>query len=269
MKEKRQITQQEIEHRRRDAMDAAERCVRMLKERFGAHRVIPFGSAVGDGLWHVDSDLDLAVEGVSPEMLWKAERELETMVPTWLSVDVVPLECVSPDVRASILGGNPMPENPYLALKVRLEHELSDIERVVQGLESALERAGIAPDEFATRALASYVEDFYEGCERICERVAVTLDGGLPQGERWHQVLLGEPSGGGRPPLFGGSLLLELDAYRRFRHRVRHVYGYELEAGRVVALARGVKPVEERIRKAVEVVGRWLDSQVAGTSEKP
>ena len=31
-------------------------------------------------------------------------------------------------------------------------------------------------------ALASYVDDFYKGCERLCERVAVALDGGLPQG---------------------------------------------------------------------------------------
>ena len=41
-------------------------------------------------------------------------------------------------------------------------------------------------------------------------------------------------TGGGRPPVFGGSLLLELDEYRRFRHRVRHIYGYELEATRVL-----------------------------------
>ncbi|HIC95913.1 TPA: nucleotidyltransferase domain-containing protein, partial [Candidatus Bipolaricaulota bacterium] len=63
------------------------------------------------------------------------------------------------------------------------------------------------------------------------------------------------------PPVFGGSLLLELDEYRRFRHRVRHIYGYELEAQRVLALARGVKPVLARVQKALEAFGQWLEGQ--------
>lgn len=129
-------------------------------------------------------------------------------------------------------------------------------------------RTTTEPDEFATRALASYVDDFYKGCERICKRVAVTLDGGLPQGERWHQVLLGqmgESGGAGRPPLFGDPLLLELDEYRRFWHRVWHIYGYELEAQRVLPLARGVKPVLARVRKAMDVFGEWLEGQATST----
>ena len=94
--------------------------------------------------------------------------------------------------------------------------------------QEALERVGDEPDEFAVRALTSYIDDFYKGCERICERVAVTLDDGLPQGDRWHQALLGQMGavgGEGRPAVFRGPLLLELDDYRRFRHRVRHIYG--------------------------------------------
>lgn len=250
--------------RRQEALAVAERCAGVLKQRFGARAVIPFGSLVGDGPWHESSDLDLAVEGLSSEALWEAERQLEGMVPIWLEVDLVPLERAYPEVRARILGDRPMPENPYLALKARLEDELVGLERLARGVEAALGRAGAEPDEFATRALASYVDDFYKGCERICERVAVTLDGGLPQGERWHQALLGrmgERGEGGRPLLFGGQLLLELDEYRRFRHRVRHIYGYELEAERVLVLARGMKPILARVRKAVEIFGGWLRSQ--------
>jgi hypothetical protein len=58
------------------------------------------------------------------------------------------------------------------------------LERIAQGVATAVERVGEQPDEFSIRALGGYVEDFYKGCECICERVAVTLDGGLPQGER-------------------------------------------------------------------------------------
>jgi predicted nucleotidyltransferase len=253
-----------LEERRQEALALVAKCTRLLKSRYGAKQVIPFGSALGEGVWHQRSDLDLAVEGVSPEALWQAAKEIEAIVPAWLEVDLVPLERVYPEVRSRILGERSMPEDPHLALKIRLEDELIGLERIARGVATALERAGEAPDEFATRALASYVDDFYKGCERLCERVAVTLDGGLPQGERWHQMLLGqmgESGGGGRPPLFAGSLLLELDEYRRFRHRVRHIYGYELETERVLALARGVAPVLWRVKAAVTAFGQRLESQ--------
>jgi hypothetical protein len=54
-----------------------------------------------------------------------------------------------------------------------------------------------------------------------------------------------------------------LDEYRRFRHRVRHIYGYELEAERVLALARGVKPVLARVRQALEVFSEWLEHKAS------
>jgi hypothetical protein len=116
---------------------------------------------------------------------------------------------------------------------------------------------------FPTRALSSYIDDFYKGCERICKRVAITVDGSLPQNDRWHQALLGqmgEPGSKGRPPLFGGQLLLELDEYRCFRHRVRHIYGYELEAERILTLAQNVKPIFVQVQQAVEIFNKWLES---------
>jgi predicted nucleotidyltransferase len=258
-----------LESRRQEALAIVARCTELLECRYGAKRVIPFGSALQEGAWHESSDLDLAVEGLSSEALWQAEKELEAMVPPWLQLDLVLLEHAFPEMRSRILGERAMPEDPYLALKVRLDDELIGLERIVRGLEQALERAGEAPDEFTMRALASYVDDFYKGCERLCERIAVALDGGMPQGERWHQVLLGrmgEPGGKGRPALFRGSLLLDLDEYRRFRHRVRHIYGYELEAMRVLTLARGVESVLHHVKTSAAAFDRWLEGQ-AGRNE--
>lgn len=255
--------------RRREALAVVDRCAQLLKDNFGAKRVIPFGSVVGQGPWHEGSDLDLAVEGVSAKALWEAEKELEAVIPPWLTVDLVSLEHLYPEVHARVLGGKPMPDDVYLALKARIDDEVISLERIAQGVGTALERIGEHPDEFASRALASYVDDFYKGCERICERVAVTLDDGVPQGKRWHQVLLGqmgEPGGKERPRLFDSSLLLELDEYRRFRHRVRHIYGYELEAERVLALARGVRSVLRRVEAAVAIFSVWLEEQ-AGRSD--
>jgi len=263
---KQPITQAQLEGRQQEALSVAEQCSRILRERFGAEQVILFGSLAGDGPWHWNSDLDLAVTGLSSEALWEAQKQLEAVLPAWLTIDLVSLEKVYPEVKARILRTKPMSDHKYLALKDRLENELISLERVAQGLEAALERVGTTPDEFATRALITYLDDFYKGCERIAERVAVTLDGGLPQGENWHQLLLGqmgESKAEERPALWSGLLLLELDEYRRFRHRVRHIYGYELEAQRVLSLARRVKPLVANIKQAVTIFTKRLESQAS------
>jgi hypothetical protein len=77
---------------------------------------------------------------------------LERVVPGWLEVDLVPLERVYPEVRARILGEKQMPENPYLALRTRLEEELIDLDRLDHGLTESLKRVGATPDEFSARA---------------------------------------------------------------------------------------------------------------------
>jgi len=261
-----------FEARRQEALALVAKCTRLLQSRYGAKRVIPFGSALGEGVWHERSDLDLAVEGVSAEVLWQVEKELEAIIPSWLEVDLVSLDQVYPEVRRRILGERPMPEDPYLARKARLKDELIGLERITPGLAMALERAGDAPDEFAARAVASDVDDLYKGCERLCECVAVALDGGLPQGERWHQVLLGqmgEAGGGGRPALSGGSLLLGFDAYRRSRQRVRRIDGDALETARVLTLARAAESVLGRVKTAVVTFGRWLAGQAGASQQSP
>ena len=115
------ITQAQLESRRQVALSVVEQCVEILRERFGAEQVVLFGSLAGDGPWHWSSDLDLAVVGLSPEALWEAQRQLEAVLPSWLTVDLVSLEQVDPDVKARILRTKPMPENQYLSLKVRLK----------------------------------------------------------------------------------------------------------------------------------------------------
>ena len=253
-----------LAQRHQEALSIAEHCTEILQKQFGAKQVIPFGSLVGDTPWHEASDLDLAIEGLSREACWKAEAALETIVPPWLSVHLVLLESTPAEIRKHILEGSPLAENLRAALKLRLTAEIAALEPITSGLAEGLNRAGEEPDQFATRALASYVDDFYSGIERICERVAVTLDNDLPTGEQWHRTLLYQmgQSRADRPPLFSQNLLSDTDEYRRFRHRLRHIHGYELESTRVVALAQKAIALSEDIRQAVMAFCDWLeDSQ--------
>lgn len=258
------------EQRRHAAWAVAEQCTQLLQNEFGAAEVIVFGSLRGDTPWHKDSDLDLAVLGLPPEKLLKAYHQLETLIPSWLPFDLVALEQADDRIRDRILQTPPMSSNPLLALKTRLEDELITIEQTIQTLATLTAQADTIPEIALIPAAAGYVEDFYSGCERLAERVAISLDGGLPQGRNWHEQLLqqmaapGGPTGGPqRPPLWDSALLNELETYRRFRHRARHLYNVNLDGARVLELAQQVPMVFGKVQQAVSAFGEWLVQQAS------
>jgi predicted nucleotidyltransferase len=78
------------EKRKEQALEAAEACIRLLKERFGARRVILFGSLVGQSPWHEQSDIDLTVEGLAPEEFFHAYSACRDLLPQGLDLDLVP-----------------------------------------------------------------------------------------------------------------------------------------------------------------------------------
>lgn len=254
----------DLEQRRQQAIVAAKQCMQILQDDFGATEVILCGSLAGETPWHWHSDIDLAVRGMSKDAVWNAYSAIEDIFPHWLKVDLIPLEFAPTYLVDRILKKIPMPDNKYLALKSRIDDELKSIEDTISTIHKVFEQMEGVSDIIVAPALASYIADFYTGCEKISERVAVYLDGGLPKTKDWHQELLkqvAEPGGDNRPPLWSGSLLLELDEYRKFRHLERHIYKIELKADKVIALAEGIEPVFSKIKLAVAVFYQWLEKQ--------
>lgn len=72
-----------------------------LKSRFGVHRVVLFGSLAHEAWSISDSDVDLAVEGLSEDAYWDAWRLAEAMISD-RSVDLIELEKASPSLREAI-----------------------------------------------------------------------------------------------------------------------------------------------------------------------
>src|SRR4029434_6030827 len=98
------------------ALALATRCARILRDRFKASRVIPFGSVVGRETWHSASDLDLAVEGLPPEQFFQALAALRELLPPGLDVDLVDLEHAGEALRARILGADMLCGSAFRAL---------------------------------------------------------------------------------------------------------------------------------------------------------
>jgi len=221
------------EKRKEQALETAEACIRLLKERFGARRVILFGSIVGQGIWHERSDIDLAVEGLAPAEFFPAYSACRDLLPRGLDLelDLVSLEDAYPEMRARILGEVEMPDDPMLALQGLIEDELVALERVTQEMEDLLAKCAQPPTRIELRAMGSMLHEFYNGVERIFERIAIGLGEGMPQGSYWHADLLAQMAKareGERASMIDEPLRARLKDYLGFRHFFRHAYGHTL-----------------------------------------
>ena len=73
----------------------------VLKTRFGARRVILFGSLAHGGWFGPHSDVDLAVEGLTGGVFWDAWRTVEEAIGE-RAVDLVEIESAREPVRRAI-----------------------------------------------------------------------------------------------------------------------------------------------------------------------
>jgi predicted nucleotidyltransferase len=234
---------------RSEAQELADRCSRLLREQFGAKRVILFGSAAGDAPWHSQSDLDLAVEGLSSPDYWPALTACYELLPPGMKLDLILMEAAWPELRARLEGTVIMPEEPAAALAFEVGNELKNLERLVERLTKFLEDAPGKPDELQIQGIGKYIHDFYNGAERIFERIAVRVDGDLPAGPSSHTLLLqrmGQPFAA-RPAVIDRPLEMALAEQLRFRHLFRHTYGYDLEWGRVAELGRALPALLQQL----------------------
>lgn len=72
-----------------------------IKDRFGARRVILFGSLAHAGWFAPDSDVDLAVEGLTAENYWNAWGVAEEIIGD-KPVDLIEVERATESLRRAI-----------------------------------------------------------------------------------------------------------------------------------------------------------------------
>ncbi len=254
------------DERRRRVLQIAKECMALLKNRFGARRVILFGSLVGQGPWHSRSDIDLAVEGLPPADFFSAYSACYDLLPRDLdlNLDLVPLENAYPEMRARILGEMEMPDDPVLALKALVEDELIALDRVGQRMEELLAECAQPPTWVELYAMVGMLHEFYNGVERIFERITISLEEELPRGASWHVDLLAQVATSqekGRPAVITETLRTRLEEYLRFRHFFRHAYGYTLDWNQ---LRWKVESISETLQILHEQLQTFFDNLAEG-----
>lgn len=82
---------QKLNERFERAWEVARRGADLLRSQFKAEKVVVFGSLTNRELFHLRSDIDLAVWGLSDEQCWRAWGVLLDLSPEF-SVDLVNVE---------------------------------------------------------------------------------------------------------------------------------------------------------------------------------
>lgn len=157
---------------------------------------------------------------------------------------------------------------PEESLARRLAAEIEAELAALAGLVEECAAAPPASDVYAKRARGSILHDFYNGIERIFERIAAELNGGVPNSPHWHQQLVADMAlaiPDLRPAVIDASLRDRLAEYRGFRHLFRNLYGSLLDDERL-------RPLEQRLPEVFAIletqVGAFLEWLLGDGEEK-
>lgn len=152
----------------------------------------------------------------------------------------------------------------FIRLKAEILREFKDIERCCFELKELL---GLLENKnkstFDLRAIGSILHDFYCGIERIFERIAKELNGGIPEGDDWHRQLLRDMTldiKGVRPPVISEDLEKMLIEYLRFRHVFRNIYGFSLEWRFMAVLVERLPFTLNTLKKDIEGFSVFLEN---------
>jgi predicted nucleotidyltransferase len=100
-RERAKQTRQQLAKRYDRARQAAEGAAMLLKEQFNVARIVLFGSLVHPELFHVHSDIDLAVWGLLERDYYRAIGQLQA-IDTEFAIDLIRIEEAPPTLCATI-----------------------------------------------------------------------------------------------------------------------------------------------------------------------
>jgi uncharacterized protein YutE (UPF0331/DUF86 family) len=114
----------------------------------------------------------------------------------------------------------------------RATKEMRQIEEYLSVHDSEMARG----EWGAVAAVSLGIHNVYNGVEDILLSLANDVDGLVPSGSSMHQDVLDQMSAeiaGVRPVVLGPELYEALGELKRFRHLVRHRYGFDLKTEKV------------------------------------
>jgi uncharacterized protein len=103
-KQQQQFLAEQLLQRHRQGWNVAREAAQILKQAFGAQRVVLFGSWLDVSRIHAHSDLDLAVWGLEETLYFKAVARLQD-IDLEFSIDLVETDQAYPYIQDAIARG--------------------------------------------------------------------------------------------------------------------------------------------------------------------
>jgi hypothetical protein len=154
-----------------------------------------------------------------------------------------------------------MSQRRFAVLRADIARELDSVRRLVAEAEEWGSRLADWPDTIRVRTAGGILHDFYCGVERIFRHIAVRMDEDLPGGPDWHVQLLQRMATNietVRPAVFDLAMARQLDAYLRFRHLFRNLYGFDLEWERCRELLADLPAAFGRLARQLAAFDEFL-----------
>jgi hypothetical protein len=151
-----------------------------------------------------------------------------------------------------------------LRLADRIRSECRDLGRVVKRAQEGWRRAEGSTDDLYLDSVALNLHGFYAGLERMFELIATTVDGQMPTGEHWHQLLLEQMTseiGDVRPAVISDETRQVLDEYRGFRHIVRNVYTFRFDPTKMQRLVEDAPPTLAQAQAELLAFASFVEQQ--------
>lgn len=244
-----------LKQRHKDGLKQAKELADILKTKFGATKVVLFGSMLSVNDIRMKSDIDLAVWNISSKdyisalsALMNHSRsfdvdlvrieEAPSSLKTYVQDKGLVLEDKIPRSDEFISEESSMPK--YSALISRIRQTLADVDGEYSYAKSQAELAVETKQDVYWTAVGLSLHGFYTGLEKAFERIVDKVDGGLVSNEsgQWHKDLLDQMTWDvpdTRPPVIDNETRQYLDKYLSFRHVIRSNYTYRLEPERIAA----------------------------------
>jgi hypothetical protein len=123
-------------------------------------------------------------------------------------------------------------------------------------------RAKVDGDDLYLDAAALGLHGVYSGVERLLEQIIRRVDDEVPAGQDWHRSLLNKAAleTSDRPAVISEGTRAALEPYRGFRHVVRNVYAFRLDAARMEPLVAGLPDLIARLEGELEAFAALLDA---------
>lgn len=150
----------------------------------------------------------------------------------------------------------------YLAVAGHIRRELDELSQVVERTENIWEQMPRFPADYYVDAAALNLHGYYAGVERIFEMIARRIDQSLPSGAHWHQELLKQMAveiTGVRPAVLSIELRDKLGRYLGFRHVIRNIYTFDLDADSIASLVADLPETVAQLERALTDFAELLE----------